>query len=190
MIRTAAFVAVVCSACWTSPTSVPAPGRWTYRLYGSAVEPDNESVDTYLLDEAAGTMTRTSRLRRGRDPVSWTDATTDRWTLTITRDPALHLMLASEAGRNRYACATRTLDVAPWTAVRKDGHWSEPTRPLVVQVCTETGKGTTGPSRLFLAPEPIELLQADRTCCDQTPVVRFIPADGRVMPPRDPTFQW
>ena len=187
------------AACATSPTpspesaAPPAPAHWVYRIYGSGVESNHEGVTTWILDERTHSADVTSQHRDGRANVPWIANPPVHYALAVSHDPALELALtAADGTTTRYACTRHELDVAPSTAMRhslggesgwKTGEWPTPTQRVAVDVCHAEGADD-----LMLADEPLEHVVADDACCGDAPSLRYIPADGSIVAPRDAQF--
>lgn len=179
-------------------TTPGAPQRWVYRVYMSGVESNHERVTTFVIDRRAGTVDASLRTRDGRGDTPWLDGSATHWKLAVSGGPDLRLSLTgADATELRYACKRHTVQIAPAAATRaslggestwKQGRWTVPTRSLAVQICEPEGDVSAGPAELVLAPEPIEHLRADDNCCGDSPSLRAMPADGTVLPPRDPSF--
>lgn len=174
-------------------TTPPAPARWVYRVYTSGVESNHESVTTWVLDERTGSADATEQQRDGRGAAPWTARPATHYTLSVSHGAELQLALtALDGAQTRYACTRRELEVAPATAMRtslggesgwKQGRWTTPTQRTSVDVC-HADSGTD----LLLAALPLEHVVADDACCGDAPSLRFVPADGAIVPPRDAHF--
>jgi hypothetical protein len=206
----APLLGVTALAACAAPATQPATSRsspatrvtspWVYRVYTSDIESNAEQVQTFVLDEGAGTVTARLRSRNGRarNHVLWTEGVPMRWRLAVSRGPDLRLRLTAADGTQLlYACQGKHLEVAPATAMRtslggesgwKQGVWAVATRPVDLQACRAEGDPAALPTELLLAPEPIEHVIADDNCCQESPSLRFVSADGTIVEPRDHRF--